>query len=282
MGRDWTDPDEKITFRVVGLDFSEDGLRVEYVEVAEEGLAKGDEVRKHISTLDEVERWLAGDFNEPDPKSSGEGGDTDVDMGIGNSDGKDPGLADDGQSMDHESDVESDDGGLSDLLPKHALDIDYGEDLPEENDGGHHDHEWENEMEDALRKSKAKDDDYEKWESVRVKLDAVRHNCVIPNPNSFHPCQILLTQPQLSALFLTPIHFHPCQIFLTQPQLHAMMRFERTIRKSHGAYKHFLSRLRDAFFIVNEDDMEVEPILLHNLAYPDHTNPELHSSSRRS
>lgn len=38
-------------------------------------------------------------------------------------------------------------------------------------------------------------------------------------------------------------------------ELHAMMRFERTLRKSHGAYHHFLSRLRDAFFVVNEDDM---------------------------
>ena len=39
-------------------------------------------------------------------------------------------------------------------------------------------------------------------------------------------------------------------------QLHVMMRFERTIRKTHGAYKHFLSRLRDAIFIVNKDDIE--------------------------
>ena len=35
-----------------------------------------------------------------------------------------------------------------------------------------------------------------------------------------------------------------------------MMRFERTIRKTHGVYHHFLSRLRDAFFVVNHDDIE--------------------------
>ena len=37
--------------------------------------------------------------------------------------------------------------------------------------------------------------------------------------------------------------------------LHALMRYERTLRKSHGAYQHFLSRLRDAVFVVNEDDL---------------------------
>mgnify|MGYP007032683976 CR=1 FL=1 len=37
--------------------------------------------------------------------------------------------------------------------------------------------------------------------------------------------------------------------------LHALMRFQRTLRKRHGVHDYFLSRLRDAFFIVNHDDI---------------------------
>ena len=36
---------------------------------------------------------------------------------------------------------------------------------------------------------------------------------------------------------------------------HTMMRFERALRKKHGAYAHFMSRLRDAIFMINNDDV---------------------------
>ncbi len=38
--------------------------------------------------------------------------------------------------------------------------------------------------------------------------------------------------------------------------LHAMMRIERTLKKKHGCYALFMSRLRDAIFITDDDDME--------------------------
>ena len=37
--------------------------------------------------------------------------------------------------------------------------------------------------------------------------------------------------------------------------VHAVMRFERALRKKHGAYAHFMSRLRDAIFMINNDDV---------------------------
>ena len=37
---------------------------------------------------------------------------------------------------------------------------------------------------------------------------------------------------------------------------HALQRISRLVKKSHGAFKPFMARLRDACFIVNLEDIE--------------------------
>ena len=37
---------------------------------------------------------------------------------------------------------------------------------------------------------------------------------------------------------------------------HALLRTLRLLKKSHGAFRPFMTRLRDAYFIVNLDDIK--------------------------
>lgn len=37
---------------------------------------------------------------------------------------------------------------------------------------------------------------------------------------------------------------------------HALNRISRVVKKSHGAFKPFMARLRDACFLVNRDDVQ--------------------------
>lgn len=165
VGREWKD--DGTEFRVTGLVLGEDGVRVEYAGVTNQG-GMGE---TYFSTLDEVERWLKNDFEDPDHEDgeSGRGEGDEGDEGGDGDDHVDQAQSRGGDGKEGEEGPEED--SMSGLIPKHALDVDYGDDIVggDDSTGDHHDHDWENEIE--LRKSKANDD--HAWETVRVKLDAV-------------------------------------------------------------------------------------------------------------
>ena len=196
VGRRWSDPNPEDggDFVIIGITHGEEGVRVEYIR---EDADEGDDSEE--SMLDEVLRWLDGDFSEgasagdadaamaeasvPPAEGDGDGGDM-------HEDEKSSAVGDeDDEKVNAAADDDRDDRDI--FQPPEG--VDYGNDNDEdENGNGAHDEC------DFIGPIPCYDrDDYDGWRTVRIKLDA----------------------------------------------LHAPMRFERSLRKTHGAYKHFMSRL---------------------------------------
>jgi len=181
-----------VTFRIVGFSYGNDGLRVDYVDNAQEDEEDEEPGRPprsvFYSRVDEVLRWIDGDFGDA-VRSSTDG------AGAGRGDN-------DNEENSAGATLVPDDDNIE--LPPSAADVVYGDDESADGDDDEHDDASDPDL--GVAGSSAK----ERWEHLRIKLDA----------------------------------------------LHAMMRFQRTLRKKHGCHDHFLSRLRDAFFIINNDDVD--------------------------
>ena len=65
-----------------------------------------------------------------------------------------------------------------------------------------------------------------------------------------------------------PLRCPTCsQGHVKQDAMHVMMRFERVVKKKHGCYKKFMSRLRDAFFVCCQEDLELVKQSLSDRGY---------------
>ena len=135
----------------------------------------GNGAHEYCSTFREVQAWLKKDFSgDSSVDSDGIDGDCggDGDGGRGGVDGAGDGAAGGasvGAGGDSETDCGEDEEDERDI-PASARGVDYGNDIEDEDE----DEEWQREMAASLRASSEADEADELWESVRVKLDAVR------------------------------------------------------------------------------------------------------------
>lgn len=234
-----------MTYRAVGFSYGEHGLRVNYVvhtedEEDEEGGGASGGV--YFSRVEEVQQWVDGLFvpfpsaaedalaDDAEMKDAQElarhndmsdGGDREVDDatdGVNDNADSRRATADDSEEDDgNESmpDVEREEEDIEDLFGIKLADYEYDDDDVDDDDHHHHD-----DPDPGVAGSSAKG---RGWRSIRIKLDV----------------------------------------------LHAMMRIKKSLRKKHGVCDHFISkatlepcvdpfctgRLRDVFFLANEDDI---------------------------